>query len=292
MLIYLLFRTATLIIAYLPFRVIYILSDILAFILHRVIAYRKTVILTNLSKAFPQKNSSELHSILKKTYKNLSDISLEGIKGMYTNQSVLIKRYKFLNPEVVEDIFKKGNSAIGLVAHYNNWEWGAFATEPQINGKVIGVSKSVKNKYIDGFLKKNRARFGSKIIHMQETARALILHKQTPTLYVLIADQSPSNSRTAHWLNFLNQDTACLIGPDKIARRTNYPPVYFDVQRVRRGYYEITATVLHHHPKDLKAGEVTALYMKKLEKVILEKPEHWLWSHRRWKKKRRKNENH
>ncbi len=286
MLIYLIFRMATFILGMLPFRLLYLCSDALAFLLHRVIRYRKAVIQKNLSKAFPSKSESELKIIIKKIYKNLSDISLEGVKGMFANQETLIKRYKFLNPEIVESIFKNGNSAIGLVAHYNNWEWGAFVTEAQIKGQVVGVSKSIKNKYIDAFLKKNRARFGSKIIHMEKTARALILNKKTPTLYVLIADQSPSNSRTAHWLTFLNQETACLVGPDKIARRTNYPVIYFDVQRVQRGFYEITATVLHANPRELKAGEITQLYMSKLEKVIQEKPENWLWSHRRWKKKR------
>ncbi|MFT7606061.1 MAG: KDO2-lipid IV(A) lauroyltransferase, partial [Saprospiraceae bacterium] len=225
MIVYLLFRFAILVIKIIPFFLLYICSDGIAFILHRVIGYRKKVILTNLRNAFPDQSPSAIQSILKKTYKNLSDISLEGIKGMSCSQEELIKRYKFLNPEVVYDIFEKGKSAIGLVAHYNNWEWGAFATAPQIKGEVVGVSKSVRNPYMDRFIKKNRARFDARIILMNETARALIENRGTPTLFVLIADQSPSNARTAHWLTFLHQDTACLIGPDKIARRTNYPAI-------------------------------------------------------------------
>jgi Kdo2-lipid IVA lauroyltransferase/acyltransferase len=290
MIVYLLFRLAVFVIKIIPFPLLYICSDGIAFLLNYILRYRRNVILKNLRYAFPQKPPLAIKEILKKTYKNLSDISLEGIKGMSCSQDELIKRYKFLNPDVVHDIFKNNRSAIGLVAHYNNWEWGAFATSPQIKGQVVGVSKSIHNQYIDRFIKNNRARFGSKIIHMNETARALLGNQSTPTLFVLIADQSPSNSRTAHWLTFLNQETACLTGPDKIARRTNYPVIYFDVQRVKRGYYEITATLLHANPSRLRQGEVTDLYMKKLEKTIVVKPENWLWSHRRWKKKRIKIE--
>lgn len=270
----------------LPFPVLYRIADLMAFILYRVVAYRKKVILTNLSKAFPHFSLQEQKKLLKAFYKNLSDISLEGLKGMHCSEVELIKRYKFLNPELVQDVFQKGQSAIGLVAHYNNWEWGAFATEPQIGGQVVGVSKSIKNKYIDAYVKKRRAKFGATIIHMQETARALILNKEIPTLYVLIADQSPSNGKTAHWLDFLNQETACLPGPDKIARRTNYPAIYFDVQRKQRGYYEIRASILSQNPAALEEGQLTALYMKQLAQIIEKEPANWLWSHRRWKKKR------
>ncbi len=286
MIAYILFRIAVFIIGILPFSLLYICSDILAFLLEKVIRYRREVILSNLSNAFPDKSPESIRNISKKYYKNLSDISLEGVKGLSANQQTLIKRYHFKNPEIVSSYFEKGQSAIGLVAHYNNWEWGAFATSPQINGQVVGVSKSVKNKRIDRFFKRNRARFGAKIIHMHETPRALVKHKNTPSLFVLIADQSPSNSKTAHWLPFLNQDTCVLNGPDKIARRTNYPAFYFDVQRIRRGYYEISATLLQEQPKQMAPNTLTEQYMKKLESIIIQQPENWLWSHKRWKKKR------
>lgn len=286
MLGYVIFRIAIFLIGIVPFPLLYLCSDVLAFLLHKIIRYRRKVILKNLKNAFPDQSEEQGLLLLKDIYQNLSDIMLEGIKGMHCTQAVLEQRYKFLNPELVEAIFKKGNSAIGLVAHYANWEWGAFATAPQIKGQVIGVSKAIHNPYIDRYLKKNRARFGAKIIHMKETGRALIQNQSTPSLYVLIADQSPPSVRTAHWLNFLHQDTACISGPDRIARKTNYPVVYFEVQRVRRGYYEITASLLNEQPKQAAPEAITALYMAKLESVIRKNPVDWLWSHRRWKRKR------
>ncbi len=283
---YIFLRAFVLFVKFIPFSLLYICSDVLSFFLYRILAYRKKVILGNLRKAFPEKSMIDLQLILKHTYQNLSDITLEGIKGMSASHAELTKRYKFINPEIASNIFKKGHSAIGLVAHYNNWEWGALATASQIGGQVVGVSKSIRNVYINQYIKKNRARFGAQIIDMKTTARAIIENRGRPTLFVLIADQSPSNSKTAHWLNFLNQDTACLIGPDKIAQRTNYPVLYFDVKRIKRGYYEIEATCLHPEPTNLPPGQITAMYMQKLEEVIIKKPENWLWSHRRWKKKR------
>ena len=89
---------------------------------------------------------------------------------------------------------------------------------------------------------------------------------------------------------FLNQDTPFLPGPERIARKTNYPVFYFDVDRVKRGYYEITASLLHESPSETADTAITQSYANKLESIIQQKPANWLWSHRRWKKKKIINE--
>lgn len=272
--------------SWLPFTILYFCSDGLAWVLQHVLHYRRKVILTNLSRSFPELDPAATQRILKKFYRNLSDIILEGIKGMSSNEKTLVERYHFVNPQLITNYFEQGRSVLGLVAHYNNWEWGALATKAQIKGPVIGVSKSIHNKYIDQYIKSRRARFGADIIDMPQTPRAIIQHKERPSMFVLIADQSPSNGRNAHWIDFLNQDTACLPGPDKIARRTNYPVIYFDVRRLRRGYYEIEAILLTDHAAKYEETAITKLYFRQLEKIIRRAPENWLWSHKRWKKRR------
>jgi KDO2-lipid IV(A) lauroyltransferase len=42
-------------------------------------------------------------------------------------------------------------------------------------------------------------------------------------------------------------------------------------------------------PRETAKGEITQAYMKKLEQDIIDAPEFWLWSHRRWKRKPPKN---
>lgn len=280
---YLLLRFVAFLFSLLPFRILYLLSDGIAFILYKVVRYRYAVIFTNLKKSFPEKSDQEIELIIKKSYTNLSDVTVEGIKGMTLNQSELARRYHFINPEIVDRIFEKKLSAIGLVSHYNNWEWGAYATQSQLKLHVAGVFKPLKNKYINRYLHKVRSRFGAQIISMQQTGRALVSNRNIPTLFVLIADQNPSNLQHVHWLRFLNQDTACFDGPEKIARRTNYPVLHFAIERVKRGFYEIEIGLLCENPESTAPGEITRLYMQQLEERIRKNPENWLWSHRRWK---------
>ena len=91
-------------------------------------------------------------------------------------------------------------------------------------------------------------------------------------------------------MKFLNQDTACMKGPEFFARRYRMPVVYFDVQRVKKGYYKVTLSVLESDPINTGSGEITENYMQTLEKLIIDKPQDYLWSHRRWKHSLQKSE--
>ena len=61
--------------------------------------------------------------------------------------------------------------------------------------------------------------------------------------------------------------------------------VFFRIDKVKRGYYEGTIVPLCENPKETESNEITNLHVKYLENMIKEKPENWLWSHRRWKVK-------
>jgi KDO2-lipid IV(A) lauroyltransferase len=87
----------------------------------------------------------------------------------------------------------------------------------------------------------------------------------------------------AFWIRFLNHNIPFLHGMEKHARNNNLPVIYVDVQRERRGWYTVELTVLTTNPLELENGKLTEMYARKLESVILKKPENWLWSHNRFK---------
>ena len=60
-------------------------------------------------------------------------------------------------------------------------------------------------------------------------------------------------------------------------------PKFVDIQRVKRGYYELTLEEITDDPTVLEPGEITQRYANMLEKAILKNPQNWLWTHRRWK---------
>jgi len=281
---YFIFRFSIFLFSLIPFRLLYILSDALQFLFYRLIKYRYDVIKTNLENSFPDKSASEIQKLIKGAYKNLCDILLEGVKGLTMSEAECRKRYKFLNPEVADELFDQGKSIFILATHYGNWEWGPQGISLQIKHHTLGIVAPIKNKYINNYIQNSRSFEKVSVAPMRETRQAFERFKDRLTAYVFIMDQSPSNAGKAHWVKFLNQSTAVLHGADNHARSTGYPVVFFEQHRVKRGHYEIKLTKLFDDPSELEVGEISAVFMQKLEEIILAKPEDWLWSHRRWKK--------
>ncbi len=267
----------------LPFPLLYLLSDFGQFFLRRVMGYRKKVILSNLKGSFPLLTDKELDVVVGNVYKNLADILAEGIKGFTMLPATVRKRHFITNPEIIEPWLAKGRSVIALPAHYNNFEWGSMSPGLFTKHPIIAFYKPLSNKYINRFMKWSRVKFGTTLASIYETFLVFERNAQTPSVYIMAADQSPSNAEKSYWVEFLGRQTAFLHGPEKYARMYNYPVVYVDVQRVKRGYYTVEVTLLADEPAALPEGEVTRRYAKKLEEAILKSPGNWLWSHKRWK---------
>jgi len=266
-----------------PFPLLYFFSDFGQFFLHRIMGYRKKVILSNLKTCFPALSDQELNKIVKTVYKNLADILAEGIKGFSMLPRTVKKRYFITNPGIIEPWLAQGKSVIALPAHFNNFEWGSMSPGLFTKHPIIAFYKPLSNKYINSFMKWSRVKFGTTLASIYETFLVFERNAQTPSVYIMAADQSPSNPEKSYWVTFLGRETAFLHGPEKYARMYNYPVVYVDVQRVKRGYYTVKAVMLADDPAALPEGEVTRRYARKLEEAILKTPGNWLWSHKRWK---------
>ena len=73
------------------------------------------------------------------------------------------------------------------------------------------------------------------------------------------------------------------LGIEKIAIKYDMAVVFFNVQKIKRGYYNLSAELLFEHTKGLPEYLITETHVKRLEALIFEKPEYWIWTHRRWK---------
>lgn len=270
---------------FMPFWGLYRLSDAMAFLFYHL-GYRKQVVLDNLRRCFPEKSEAALRAIAKQSYRNLSDVTLETLKSMVTPIETTLRRVKFHNVQLINDIFATGKSVLLVGGHYNNWEWMALGMGENLHGTGVIIYKTLSNPYMDRWLYASRAR-GQHIAlkSMPETYPAIKEMKGSPCMFILGADQSPSNRRTAQWVSFFGQPTACLPGPDLLGRQFDYPIVYFEIQRVARGYYEVSYETICAKPANTESPQITQIYMDRLAETIQKDPGNWLWSHKRWKMK-------
>ncbi len=272
-------------ISLLPHWILYGISDFFYLLIYHLFGYRKKVVRENLLNSFPEKSTAELRSFERKFFRNLTDVMVETIKEFTISTKEIKKRYQFINPSVFQHHFDQGKSVMMLMGHYSNWEYGVTAPlwVPQDCWAVYG---KIENPVMDKYLVRTRQRFGFTLYPMEETYNVMLSHQQGQKLYMFMADQSPHHGKIKYWLNFLNQETPVHLGAEKLSKMLDLAIVFIDIQRVKRGYYQITATTLYEDAKSTNEYEITHRYFEILESIIRKKPENWLWSHKRWKYKK------
>jgi len=263
----------------------YLFSDFIAWLLRAVIKYRVKVVKANLERCFPDKSPEEITAYTKAFYLNLADITLESIKGNSLSAKELVKRYQYKNPEKLREYAEKNIDLLLISSHYTNWEWMSLVWASQMKAKSHAIYKPLSNKPLDNFLKRIREKKGMDMLDMHDAGKTIkeIRGKGGPNIFIFISDQSPAAIHKAHWVDFFGIKTAFLHGLSQFAKVFNLPVFYYDVQRVKRGYYEVSFKLLTDEPRILQSEEITALFAQNLEAVIRKYPPTWLWSHKRWK---------
>ena len=267
----------------LPFRCLYLLADFLFLVLYHITKYRRKVVQDNLLSSFPEKLQMEREAIEKKYYKFLADLIVETVKAISISQKEVIKRMASPNPEIIDEYLSKGRNVVIVTGHYCNWELAALRVSMETVNKRFIVYKPQSNLVFNNFFNNTRGRFGATLIAMKETFRKLIQHRNEPTVSILLSDQTPAKSEAVYFTPFLNRPAAVFLGIEKLSKAMDAVVVFCKIEPLKRGYYKGTLIPLVEEPKATEPYEITTLHVNYLEKMIRERPEYWLWSHRRWK---------
>ena len=273
--------------ALLPLRCLYLISDLLFISVCYVIRYRRKVILENLRNSFPEKTEKERRQIARKFYCFLCDLFIETIKSLHMDPSQMHSRIHYSNPEIFDDLLRKGKQIFFATGHYGNWEWLALL-EHTIPYHLTSLYQPLENKIFDKFFYNLRTKSGTEVIPSNSAIRAIVKYHQENRMTTLcfLSDQSPPRNAIHYWTTFLNQETPVFIGIEKLAKRYNTAVLYYEIRRVKRGYYEVDVTLITENAADTGEMEITEKHVHLLEQTIRRNPQYWLWSHRRWKHKR------
>jgi len=272
-------------ISYLPMRVLNALFLPFYLFIHYIIKYRKTVTLENLTRSFPEKSHKEILVLYKLFQKHLSDIGAEMVKMLSISKKQVKKRYKCINPEVVNQYFGQGKSVILVSGHYNNWEWMVLRLDEMFLHHGIGVGKANSNKVFEKWINKRRTRFGTEVIFADNIRDAFEKYNRQnlPCVYMMLGDQSPNSLKKSYLTTFLHQESCMIYGPEYFAKKYDLPVIYYEVIKIKRGFYEVYLELITEKPQETATGEIIEKYVQLLEKTIKLAPQFWLWSHRRWK---------
>ncbi len=289
--LYLLVYPLLWLVSQLPMAFLYRISDVCYFIIHKVFKYRVTVVKENLRNAFPQKSESELQQIERSFYQFLCDFFVETIKGISISEADCHTRYHVsANTKLEMKRYLDAKQAIVLtLGHYGMWELGGAIFGAATNMYVNVIYRPLSSTVSEKLMKTIRSRFGNLLVPMNDIFKVMLADKaQQKIRATAFAIDQAAPPESAYWTTFLNQESSVFLGAEKLATKFNYPVVHVWCVRKERGYYEIHTKTLCEVPKQLKPGDLTEIITKDIERIIVEAPAYWLWSHKRWKHKREK----
>jgi KDO2-lipid IV(A) lauroyltransferase len=272
-------------ISILPFPLFYLVSDGVYFIVYYLIGYRKKTVTNNLKLVFPEKSTEEIIKIRKKFYSHMCDMFLEMIKSISISEEELKKRFVFTNLEELRRIEKLDKSIMLMCGHYASYEWMLALQLYNLKNTAFGIYKRIRNPYFDKLVNSIRKRFGAELIQNSK-ANLKIAHNEKFGLrgiYAMIADQSPRTSSYRFWTDFMGKKVPFYTGSERIATEFDMVVLYLHVEKVKRGHYKASLINISDNPAETKNNQITLEYIQHLEKQIREKPEFYLWTHKRWK---------
>lgn len=275
----------------LPYRALYVISDIANLVLYHIVRYRRDIVRRNITSAFPEKSLEECISIERGFYKWFCDYFVETVKLMSVSRQELLSRIEFRGIDKIEECFDRGQTCAGILGHYGNWEL-LSATGLVIKKHpeaVIGlIYHPLRSQLFDRLFINMRQSMGGVCVPKKDILRYLVSFRSQNlmNLFGYIADQAPRYRNIHLWLPFLNHDTPVFTGAERIMRKMNNAVFYIDVERPERGKYIYTFKLMTDKPGEMPEFEITKRFFVMLEQTIRREPRFYLWSHNRWKRTR------
>lgn len=272
-------------IARLPFKLLYWISDFVYFLLYYVIRYRRETISKNLKIAFPDKSEKEIKQLAKRSTKHFCDLFLEMIKSTAISKKELQRRFVCDNVEEVNAYAKAGQPIVLMIGHQASYEW-TIALDDYIDFRTYVVYKPIKNKYFDQFIRDVRSKFGSDLVPMKKAYNIIRESQKSAAevgLFALVADQAPKRSSAQFFTNFFNRISPVFMGGERMAQQYSMPVYFMRIEKVKRGFYKSHFDKITDDASKEKEWFVTDSFFEKLEDQIKRQPEYYLWSHKRWK---------
>ena len=274
------------IISRIPFNSIELLTKFLFPLVYNVLKYRRNVVRSNLSNAFPELEYNDLKKLEQQHYKYIIRLLLETFQLSKWTINTLKKHVYFdeASIKLLNKLYSSGKSIVIYTGHYGNWEWVVSYLGHVLNHKQMVIYKPIKDKTFESLINKNRSKFGTQMISMND-ARESIMQEKGLFSVLVIGDQSP-RGKNLYWTKFLNQDTCFFKSAFDIAKNRNLTQLYLKTDVSSQGHYKLSLQMINDSNQDKSSDKCLEEYVSLLEADIKKQPVYWLWTHKRWKHKR------
>ena len=241
----------------------------------------KNLIHSNIKKAIPNSNYEELNKITKLMWNNYGRIFAEYMFIKEFRLGKLKSKIKIEGQEILDDIKKNNKQVVFISGHFSNFELMAMQLENS-GIKLSAIYRPLNNIFLNKIMERIRKKYICKnqIKKGIGGIKKLINLKKNNYSTALMIDQRVSEGIKS---NFFNNEALTTTIPAQLVKKFKIPIVPIFIERINNLNFKITINKPINFSNETSIKNITDELNQILEKMIINKPEQWIWSHNRWK---------
>ena len=241
----------------------------------------KELISKNILKAFPNISKDDLNHVATNMWGNYGRILAEYVFLKNFRKTTPTINLKVVGQEILDEIRKNKKPVIFISGHFNNFELMAMHIEKSgIN--LATIYRPLNNPFLNVLMENIRKKYICKnqIKKGFAGSRQLLSFFKNSYSIALMIDQRVSQGIKS---KFFNNEAYTTTIPAQLVKKFNCKIVPIYIERIDDVNFTLTINNSIEYSNDHSIKDITLDLNQRIEKMILNRPEQWIWSHNRWK---------
>jgi KDO2-lipid IV(A) lauroyltransferase len=241
----------------------------------------KQIIHANIRRAIPQIDSKNLENITKMMWNNYGRLFAEYMFIKDFRLGKLGRKIHIEGQEILNEIKESKKQVIFISGHFSNFELMALYLE-KTGIKLSAIYRPLNNIFLNSIIERIREKFICKYQIKKGIGglKKLISLKKDNFSTALMIDQRVSEGVLS---DLFNQKALTTTIPAQLVKKFSIPVVPVYIQRIKGLNFKISVHDPINFSEEASIEDITFELNQILGKMILKKPEQWIWSHNRWK---------
>ena len=241
----------------------------------------KKLIQSNILKALPDLNEMQIKNIIDQMWNNYGRILSEYMFIKKFREKKFQRNITIEGQDILEKIKYENEPVIFVSGHFNNFE--LMAMQIEMSGiDLAAVYRPLNNIFINVIMEKIRKKYICKnqIKKGMQGMRELLFMFKKGTSVALMIDQRVSEGIKS---NFFGTKAYTTTIPAQFVKKFNCWVVPISIERTNKHSFKMVVNKPIKFNENETVESITRNLNLWLEKIILNNPSQWIWSHNRWK---------
>jgi len=254
-----------------------------------LVAPERRKALRNIELAYGDSMSdAERRRMARAVFRHAGEIAAEGAFLVTGRGEAILKNARLEGMDEVFRVLNSGHGIIALTAHFGNWEVQLPLVKRHVECGVGAIARDLSNPWLDRMAKRMRQMYNTEVFATRQSGRGYVQFLRKGGMLGVLGDIDTRGD--GMFAEFFGRPAWTQVGIARLARlgRARIMPLFVfrdqsnpDVH-VARFYPPIDE--IECQGEEEWVERVTQAFTSEIERVVRERPEHWMWMHNRWRR--------